>query len=58
MKPKILSWNVIGLNEGGKQLKVRNIIRQWKVGIICLQEIKLEILSNNIREKLVGLSFC
>jgi endonuclease/exonuclease/phosphatase family metal-dependent hydrolase len=41
-EPKILSWNVRGLNEGGKRLKVRNLIRQWKADIICLQETKLE----------------
>jgi len=48
LKPKILSWNVRGLNEGGKRLRVRNLIRQWKSDIICLQETKLEIISNNI----------
>jgi exonuclease III len=37
MKTKILSWNVRGLNEGGKRLKVRNLIRQWNADIICLQ---------------------
>jgi hypothetical protein len=27
MKPKLLSWNVMGLNEGGKRLRVRNILK-------------------------------
>jgi len=48
MKPKILSWNVRGLNEGDKRLKVRNLIRQWKTDIICLQETKLEFISNSL----------
>jgi hypothetical protein len=36
MKPEILSWNVRGLNEGGKWLTVRNLFRQWKSNIILL----------------------
>jgi hypothetical protein len=27
MKPKLLSWNVRGLNEGDKRLRVRNLLR-------------------------------
>jgi len=48
MKPKILSWNVRGLNEGEKQLKVRNLLRQWKAYIICLQETKQEFISDSL----------
>lgn len=43
MKPK-LSWNVRGLNEGDKHLRVRNLIKHWKAYIICLQESKLELI--------------
>jgi len=57
MKPKILSWNVRGLNEGGKRLKVRNLIRQWKADIICLQETKLEFISNSLVRSLWGCHF-
>jgi len=28
MKPKLLSWNVRGLNEGDKRLRVKNLLRQ------------------------------
>jgi exonuclease III len=38
MKPKLLSWNVRGLNEGEKCLGIRNLLRKWKLGVICLQE--------------------
>jgi hypothetical protein len=31
MKPKLLSWNVRGLNEWNKYLRVRNLLREWKV---------------------------
>jgi hypothetical protein len=34
MKPKLLSWNVRVLNEGDKCLRVRNLLREWKVDIV------------------------
>jgi exonuclease III len=45
MKPKILSWNVSGLNEGNKRLRVSNLLHVWKVDIVCFQEAKLQCLS-------------
>jgi hypothetical protein len=27
MKPKILTWNVRGLNEGNKHLRIRNLLQ-------------------------------
>jgi hypothetical protein len=57
MKPKILSWNVRGLNEGAKRLKVRNLLRQWKADIICLQETKLDFVSNSLVRSLWGCHF-
>jgi hypothetical protein len=36
---KILSWNVRGLNEGDKRLRVRNLLRQWKADIICFRKL-------------------
>lgn len=55
MKPMLIFWNARGLNQAGKRLKVRNLLRQWKTDIICLQETKLELISNST-VKLVGLS--
>lgn len=54
MKPKILSWNVSGLNERDKQLRVKNLLREWKVDIVCLQETKLEHLSRVVAHSLWG----
>jgi hypothetical protein len=48
MKPKILSWNMRGLNEGHKHLRVRNLLQVWKVDIVCLQETKLHCLSRRL----------
>ena len=36
MTLKLLSWNVRGLNEIDKRLQVRNLLRSWKVDIVCL----------------------
>jgi hypothetical protein len=46
MKHKILSWNVRGLNDRGKRLRISNLIRQWKVEIACFQETKMLSISN------------
>jgi len=47
MKPKILSWNVRGLNNRRKSLRICNLLRDWKVDIICLQETKVKDPSRN-----------
>jgi hypothetical protein len=57
MKPILLSWNVRGLNEINKRRKVRNLCRQWKADIICLQETKLELISSSIVQSLWGCHF-
>lgn len=48
MKPQLLSWNMRGLNERDKCLRVRNLLRDWKVDIVCFQETKLEVLSCSV----------
>jgi hypothetical protein len=35
MKHKILSWNVRGLNDRDKHLRISNLIKLWKVDIVC-----------------------
>ena len=48
MTLKLLSWNVRGLNEIDKRLQVRNLLRSWKVDIVCLQETKLEWITRGM----------
>lgn len=48
MKLKIVSWNVYGLNEVNKCLQIRNLLREWKADIVCLQEIKLKLINRRI----------
>jgi exonuclease III len=45
MRPRILSWNVRGLNERDKRCRAGNLHREWKADIAFLQETKLELLS-------------
>ncbi|KAF5471907.1 hypothetical protein F2P56_008670 [Juglans regia] len=48
MKPKIVSWNVRGLNEVEKRLWIRHLLREWKADIVCLQETKLKVINRKI----------
>ena len=41
MNLKNLSWNVRGLNDYRKRSIVKNLLRDWKCDVICLQETKL-----------------
>lgn len=57
MKPKILSWNVRGINDVNKRLRIRSLLRSWKVDIVCLQETKLCGVDRHIIRSLWGCSF-
>jgi hypothetical protein len=58
MKPKIVSWNVRGLNEKEKRLRIRGLLRDWKADIVCLQETKLEYISREVIRSLWGCPTC
>lgn len=55
MKPKILMWNVRGLNDEDKSLKIRRLLRDWRADIVCLLETKSEYIS---REEICYLWGC
>jgi hypothetical protein len=42
------------VNEGNKRSRVKNLLRKWKADIVCLQETKLECISNRIIRSLWG----
>jgi hypothetical protein len=46
-----------GLNEGNKCLRVRNMLRQRKVDIVCLQDTKMEYISNSFVRNLWGCAY-
>jgi hypothetical protein len=48
MSVQILTWNVRGLNDPGKRLRIKHMLKIWKPDIICLQETKLELITKAI----------
>lgn len=57
MEPKIISWNVRGVNGLKKHLHVKNLLRLWKVDVICLQETKLKSINRSIIRSSWGWSY-
>ena len=58
MKLKILSWNVKGLNDFRKRLVVKNLLREWKCDVVCLQETKLTAFKKICYVKVCSLWSC
>ena len=54
MNLRIVSWNVRGLNEQDKQLRVKSLIRKWKADFVCLQENKMELINRGVISSLWG----
>ena len=48
MNLKIISWNVRGLNDRDKRLRVSNMVRRWGPDVICLQETKMELITRAV----------
>ena len=48
MNLKIISWNVKGLNDRDKRLRVHNLVRKWGPDVICLQETKMESITRAV----------
>ncbi|XP_030939916.1 uncharacterized protein LOC115964808 [Quercus lobata] len=53
----MLSWNVRGLNNPHKRDVVKNLLREWKCDIVCLQESKLDSTSSSLVKSLWGSPF-
>jgi exonuclease III len=54
IKLKILSWNVRGINELDKRLRIKWLIRDWKVDLVCLMETKMEVITRAVVRSLWG----
>jgi exonuclease III len=54
MKPKIIVWNVRGLNAFKKRLKIRGLLKEWKANIVCLIETKMNVISREVVRSIWG----
>ncbi|KAG6644832.1 hypothetical protein CIPAW_08G080100 [Carya illinoinensis] len=54
MQPKIITWNVRGLNECNKRLRIISLLQMWKGDLVCLQETKLRYIDRKIVRSLWG----
>ena len=48
MKLKILSWNVRGANDSSKRKIRKSVIRKQKVDLMCIQETKIQVMSEGV----------
>ena len=46
MTLRLLSWNVRGLNNPWKREVCKNLLKEWRCDIVCLQETKLSLLNS------------
>ncbi|RVW43663.1 hypothetical protein CK203_080464 [Vitis vinifera] len=52
MKVKILSWNVRGANDSSKRKVIKTFIRNQRVDLICIQETKMQLMTDSIARSL------
>ena len=57
MRLRILSWNVRGVNDKDKRRLIKNVIKSQKVDLVCLQETKIQEMSNGMVRSL-GIGRC
>jgi len=55
---KILVWNVRGLNSSARQDSVRMLVQSIRADIVCLQETKMEGISQWFVLSTLGPDFC
>ena len=53
----ILCWNVRGLNDRARRDAVRTLVDDVHPTIVCLQETKLDVITQHLVFALLGISF-
>lgn len=48
MTLKLLCWNVRGANDSSKRKIIKSFIRNQKVDLLCLQETKIQSMSEGV----------
>ena len=54
IKLRILSWNVRGANNRDKRRMIKDVIKSQKANLVCLQETKIQEMSNGMVGGSVG----
>ena len=57
MKLKLLSWNVRGANDSSKRKLIKSFVRSQKVDLMCIQETKIQLMSEGVVRSLVSGKF-
>ena len=57
MNLRLLSWNVRELNNPRKRLVYKNLLKEWKCDIVCLQETKVASINATFVRSLWGSPF-
>jgi len=52
-----LSWNVRGLNERARRDTVRTLVDDIRPSVVCLQETKLNVISQHMVYSILGISY-
>lgn len=55
--PKILVWNVRGLNSLARRTAIYQAVEVAKVDIVCLQETKMAVVSDEVVQQCLGNRF-
>lgn len=48
MNVRIMSWNVRGVNDRSKRKVIKSVIRKQKVDLFCIQETKMQFMSEEV----------
>ena len=57
MSIRILSWNVRGINNPQKMSVIKNLLRDWKCDVVCLQETKLSSIDLGVIRSLWSIPY-
>ena len=52
MNLKLLSWNVRSANDINKRRIIKSVVRKQKVDLFCIQEIKIQLMTDGVVKSL------